>query len=124
MDSAIVLAELIVKIGLLFAKCDGVFDSKEDLFIDSFSKKLVEGQITNKDIEMHFQEIKKKDYSFEEIIEETKSFLSIFNDVEKKKVIDAITGFIKELIAADSVYAPEEIDLYNQWIKEFHSEEE
>ena len=123
MNEVIAFSELVVKIGSLFSKCDGVYDPREDKFIKSFSKKLIENQIINEEIKDHFEEVSKVNYSFEEITKETKEFLSRFNEVEKNRIKSVIKEFIEKLIVADSEYAPEEIDLYNRWIKEFHSEE-
>lgn len=123
MNEVIAFSELVVRIGSLFSKCDGVYDSREDEFIKSFTKKLIENQIINGEIEMHLEKIAHEDCSFEEIVSSTNNYLAQFNDTEKRKIKGILKEFIEELIAADSVYAPEEIDLYNRWVKEFHSEE-
>lgn len=122
MNPLLEFSELIIKIGVLFANCDGNYDSREDEFIKSFSQKLIENQIINEEIQIHLEEISKVNYSFEEIAKETKEFLSQFNEVEENRIKSVIKEFVEKLIAADSIYAPEEIDLYNRWIKEFHSE--
>ena len=119
MNEVIVFSELVVKIGSLFSKCDGVYDPREDAFIKSFSKKLIENQIIDGEIEKHLEEITKEDYTFEVIVGCTKNYLAQFNEVEVKKIKGIIKEFIENLIAADSIYAPEEIDLYNRWINEF-----
>lgn len=119
MDPIIEFSELIIKIGVLFAKCDGVYDSREDDFIKSFSHKLIENQIINNDIEKRLKEIANEEHDFDEIVSSTKTFLAQFNDVEVERILKTIKEFIEKLIAADSVYAPEEISLYNRWIKEF-----
>ena len=123
MNEVIEFSELVVKIGSLFSQCDGVYDSKEDEFIKSFSEKLLENQIINDDIKSNLEEIAHKDYTFEEIVISTKDYLAQFNEVEVHKIKGVLKEFIEKLIAADSIYAPEEIDLYNRWVKEFHSEE-
>jgi len=123
MNELIAFSELVVKIGTLFSKCDGVYDSREDEFIKSFSKKLIENQIINEEIEKHLETIAQENYDFETIVNSTKAYLAQFNEVEKSKIKGILKEFIEKLIAADSKYAPEEIDLYNQWIKEFHAEE-
>lgn len=123
MNELITFSELVVKIGTLFSKCDGVYDSREDEFIKSFSKKLIENQIINKEIEKHLEAIAQENFDFETIVNSTKNYLAQFNEVEKNKIKGILKEFIEKLIAADSKYAPEEIDLYNRWIKEFHSEE-
>ena len=118
MDPLLEFSELIIKIGVLFANCDGNYDSREDEFIKSFSMRLIENQIINESIKGHLEEISKDSYSFEEITMETKEFLSQFNEVEERRIKSVIKEFIEKLIAADSIYAPEEIDLYNRWNKE------
>lgn len=123
MNELIAFSELVVKIGALFSKCDGVYDSREDEFIKSFSQKLIENQIINEEIEKHLEAISHEDFDFEIIVNSTKNYLAQFNEVEKNKIKGILKEFIEKLIAADSVYAPEEIDLYNRWIKEFYSEE-
>lgn len=122
MNEVIAFSELVVKIGSLFSKCDGVYDSREDEFIKSFTNKLTENQIINEEIERQLEKIAHEEYSFEEIVSSTKNYLAQFNEVEESKIKNLLKEFIENLIAADSVYAPEEIDLYNRWIKEFHSE--
>ena len=124
MNPLLEFSELVVKIGSLFSKCDGVYDSREDEFIKSFSRKLIENQIINEEIEKHLETIAQEDFDFETIVNCTKNYLAQFNEVEKTKIKGVLKEFIEKLIAADSVYAPEEIDLYNRWVKEFHSDEE
>lgn len=119
MNPLLEFSELVVKIGSLFSKCDGVYDSKEDEFIKSFSEKLLENQIINEDIKSNLEIIAHKDYTFEEIVNSTKNYLVQFNEVEVRKIKGVLKEFIEKLIAADSVYAPEEIELYNRWNREF-----
>lgn len=123
MNEVIAFSELVVKIGSLFSKCDGVYDSREDEFIKSFTNKLMENQIINEEIEKQLEKTAHEEYSFEEIVSYTKNYLAQFNEVEEEKIKNLLKEFIEKLIVADSVYAPEEIDLYNRWIKEFHSED-
>lgn len=119
MNELIAFSELVVKIGTLFSKCDGVYDSREDEFIKSFSRKLMENQIINEEIEKHLEAIAQEDFDFESIVNSTKNYLAQFNEVEKTKIKGILKEFIEKLIAADSIYAPEEIELYNQWNREF-----
>ena len=121
MDPLLEFSELIIKIGVLFANCDGNYDSHEDDFIKSFSQKLIENQIINNDIEKRLEVVATEEHGVDEIISSTRTFLSQFNEIEEVRIKNTIKEFIEKLIAADSVYAPEEIDLYNRWIKEFHS---
>lgn len=121
MNEVIAFSELVVKIGSLFSRCDGVYDSREDEFIKSFTNKLMENQIINEEIEKQLEKIAHEEYSFEEIVSSTKNYLAQFNEVEESKIKNLLKEFIENLIAADSVYAPEEIDLYNRWVKEFHT---
>ena len=123
MNTLLGFSELIVKIGVLFANCDGSYDSREDEFIKSFSQKLIENQIINNDFEKRLEEVSHEEHGFDEIVYSTKTFLSQFNEVEVTRIKNTIKEFIEKLITADSVYAPEEIDLYNRWIKEFHAED-
>lgn len=123
MNEVISFSELVVKIGSLFSKCDGVYDSREDEFIRSFTNKLIENQIINEDIKQQMEKIAHEEHSYEEIVSCTKDYLAQFNEVEKSKIRNLLKEFIENLIAADSVYAPEEIDLYNRWVKEFHTED-
>ena len=121
MYEVIAFSELVVKIGSLFSKCDGVFDSREDEFVKAFTNKLMKDQIINEEIKKQIERIAHENYSYEEIVSCTKDYLAQFNEVEKGKIKNLLKEFIENLIAADSVYAPEEIDLYNRWVKEFHS---
>lgn len=110
--------ELIVKTGVLFANCDGKFDNREEQFVQTFTNGLLQEQAIDTEYKNHLISMSKKCYTFESVIEDTARYLSSFNEVERTNFKDVLKKFIEELIAADSEYASQEIDLYERWKKE------
>ena len=91
------LNNLCAKIGVFFANCDGEFtpnDGKQ-LTIDEVSK----------------------DLTIDEVIKDTKAFLDDFKGTERLAMLGMLFILIDRVIAADGVYHPKEIELFEQWKK-------
>lgn len=118
MNPILEFAELIIKTGVLFANCDGQFDEREEKFIQTFTNSLLQEQIIDSESQNHLVSMSKETYTFESVSEDTVRYLSSFNEVEKTRIKGVLKKFIEELIAADSEYASQEIELYERWKKE------
>ncbi|MCQ2323729.1 MAG: hypothetical protein MJZ53_02610 [Paludibacteraceae bacterium] len=110
-------ATLIIKIGSLFANCDGEYDNREKKFVENFITSLKE--------EMHFNEeqismllsMSNRTFTYEDVILDTKNMLLNFDEETRPQVNDVIQKFVSELIAIDGRYADEEIALQKKWNK-------
>lgn len=109
------LAEIIVKLGIAFANCDGEFVRQEFDYINRYVTRLEnEYGLDNKG--------KAKLITYCAIQHKIKDVAIDFNGLtlslpaNEKTVIKAcIDDFIKGVIASDGKIAPEETDLYNEW---------
>lgn len=115
MEATVRFAEIIIKTGKLFAESDGFFDEREKVFIDKFVKTLKNESIIDSKTsdELSFNVMTPN--SFESLINDTKLFLSEFNDFEKNKITDIIHSFIIELISVDGVVSEHEKTLLVKW---------
>ncbi len=108
-------AQLIVRIGLVMAKNDGAFDASERIFIQSFSTKLLDQNIIDNEMQEALLGLYGRQETIESVLADIKTFMAPFNDLEKSKIKQTIDGFLLELMNADGVIAPEEVEVYNKW---------
>lgn len=121
MNKNAIYAELLIRIGALFAQCDGMVDAKEKQFIADFTSKLLQENIIDEEISEQLTSSAEQSISFYAIVKEMKDFLAPFNELERSKLIDTTNEFIQKLIAADNVIAPEEQSLYEKWSNAFQN---
>lgn len=115
MDKIKQMQLLVAEIGVFFANCDGVYDSREQRFIETFLKELEkENQLTD-DIKHLILNESKTIESIETIIQMTKDLLSEFNEAEQKEIKSVLSQFITKLIEIDGVIHPNETANYNLW---------
>lgn len=115
MDKIKQMQLLVAEIGVYFANCDGVYDSREQNFIEEFIKELEkENQLTD-DIKRLILNESKSIETIETIIQMTKDLLSGFNEIEQKEIKSILSQFITKLIEVDGVIHPNEITNYNLW---------
>lgn len=112
---------LLVKTGLFFANCDGVYDETERKFIENFLSEL-DNNGCSVSGETRKLAVKALDssYSFSDIVSETKTYLKEFNKVERRAILDSFSEFIGNVIMADSVVSEQEQQFFSQWRKEFN----
>lgn len=109
--------ELLVKIGTLFAQCDGFVDIRETQFIEFFVNDLKQKRI---EIDMDSKELVAllhESVDFDALTKEVNLFLSQIEKTESQKIVNMISEFIDKLIKADNVIAKEEIEMLNRWNK-------
>lgn len=115
MEATVRFAEIIINTGKLFAESDGFFDEREKVFIDKFVKTLKNESIIDSKTSDELSLNVMTPNSFESLINDTKLFLSEFNDFEKNKITDIIHSFIIELISVDGVVSEHEKTLLVKW---------
>lgn len=109
--------ELLVKVGALFAQCDGFVDIRETQFIEFFVNDLKQKRI---EIDMDSKELVAllhESVDFDALTKEVNLFLSQIEKTESQKIVNMISEFIDKLIKADNVIAKEEIEMLNRWNK-------
>lgn len=115
MDKIKQMQMLIAKIGVFFANSDGEYDSHEQKFIENFIKESEkENQLTD-DILHIIRNMSKSNESLENIIQETKSLLTGFNETEQITIKNTLSDFIYKVIEADGIIHPKEVEYYNSW---------
>lgn len=116
MDAKNEMAILVAKTGLFFANCDGVYDEREQKFIENFIAELrnEKSDVTDDALALIAKSIDSI-YTLSEIISETKAYLAQFNSDEKKAILDVFSDFISKVINADSVLVQQETDNFAQW---------
>lgn len=116
MDAKNEMAILVAKTGLFFANCDGVYDEREQKFIENFIAELrnEKSDVTDDALALIAKSIGSI-YTLSEIISETKAYLAQFNSDEKKAILDVFSDFISKVINADSVLVQQETDNFAQW---------
>lgn len=117
-DTAVIL---LVKTGLFFANCDGVYDETERKFIENFLSELDNGgySVSGETRELAVKALDSS-YSFSDIISETKTYLQEFNEAERHAILDSFAEFIGKVIKADSIVSEQEQRFFLQWKKEFN----
>ena len=115
MDKIKQMQLLVAEIGVYFANCDGVYDSREQKFIEEFIKELEkENQLTDEIKKLILNESKTIE-TIETIIQMTKDLLSGFNEAEQEAIKATLSEFITKLIEVDGEIHPNEITNYNLW---------
>lgn len=109
------LAQLLIQIGLFFANCDGEYDPREKKFIQNFLRSLEPttflhlASIIRKPLESSVSE------DIDNLLSDTKRFVSELNEEERKPFIDLLDGYIQGIIKADNIIDPHETYYYNMW---------
>lgn len=101
------LNNLCAKIGVFFANCDGEFAPEERAFLERYLV-LSDNRFTPND---------GKQLTIDEVIKDTKAFLDDFKGTERLAMLGMLFILIDRVIAADGVYHPKEIELFEQWKK-------
>lgn len=114
MDKIQQMQVLCAKIGVFFANCDGVYETREQEFIENFVANLEQGEggLAIEIKQIILGSVNEK-VSLETIIQMTRDLLDGFNDVEQAEIKKVLAEFIVKLIEVDGEIHPNEIANYN-----------
>ena len=110
------LNNLCAKIGVFFANCDEEFAPEERAFLERYLV-LSDNRFTPNDGKQLTIDEVSKDLTIDEVIKDTKVFLDDFKGTERLAMLGMLFILIDRVIAADGVYHPKEIELFEQWKK-------
>lgn len=113
MDKIQQMQVLCAKIGVFFANCDGVYETREQEFIENFVVNLEQGEGLTPEIKQIILGSVNEKVSLETIIQMTKDLLDGFNEVEQTEIKKVLSEFIVKLIEVDGEIHPKEIANYN-----------
>ena len=114
MDKIQQMQVLCAKIGVFFANCDGVYETREQKFIENFVANLEQGEGGLAiEIKKIILESTNEIVSLETIIQMTRDLLDGFNEVEQTEIKKVLSEFIVKLIEVDGEFHPNEIANYN-----------
>ncbi len=109
------LSVLLAETVLFFANCDGEYDDKERIFINNFINSLILQKYIIPETKELIENIKPNELSIEKITEKTESLILELPTEEKQPFIEAMHGFIKNLIKADGKVVLEEKKYLEIW---------
>lgn len=112
------LYSLCAKIGVFFAKSDGVYRDCEDGFLKYYLLHLSDDIKVNQDAKNKVNAALKSSYSIEEIIDESKAYLSAYSGEEREKIVEVLSVLIDKIIKVDGEEHPDELRYYEQWKEE------
>ena len=115
MDKVQQMQVLCAKIGVFFANCDGVYDSREKQFIANFIVELEQNNGLSPEIKEIILSSAENVESLDAIISMTRDLLDGFNDAEQTEIKKVLSEFITKLIEVDGELHPNEIANYNTW---------
>ena len=114
MDKVQQMQVLCAKIGVFFANCDGVYETREQEFIENFVVNLEQGEggLAIEIKQIILGSVNEK-VSLDTIIQMTRDLLDGFNEVEQAEIKKILAEFIVKLIEVDGEIHPNEIANYN-----------
>ena len=114
MDKVQQMQVLCAKIGVFFANCDGVYETREQEFIENFVVNLEQGEggLAIEIKQIILGSVNEK-VSLDTIIQMTRDLLDGFNEVEQTEIKKVLAEFIVKLIEVDGEIHPNEIANYN-----------
>lgn len=114
MDKVQQMQVLCAKIGVFFANCDGVYETREQKFIENFVVNLEQGEggLAIEIKQIILGSVNEK-VSLDTIIQMTRDLLDGFNEVEQAEIKKVLAEFIVKLIEVDGEIHPNEIANYN-----------
>lgn len=113
------LVQLLIKIGLFFANCDGDYDPREKKFIHNFFRNLELNHIL---VPGAYDKEKLENIApgnIDSIMAEMESFVNKLHEGEKKLFMDLIDDYIQGIIRADNIIDSHETYYYNMWKDNF-----
>ncbi|MBR1541566.1 MAG: hypothetical protein IJ628_03015 [Bacteroidaceae bacterium] len=109
--------KLVAKTGLFFAHADGKYDAREKRYIQYFIDKLSEIGPVDEVLEKEITGSLNKEYSLQEIVDETKDLLKNFNEPEQDVIKLTLKQFVTNVINSDCVENNAEKENFNAWQK-------
>lgn len=118
MDKIKQMQLLVAETGVFFANCDGIYDSREQSFIENFVKELESDKPLTEEVKNLIFNESRSTESIETIVKMTKDLLVGFNDAEQDAIKDVLSTFIKKVINADDIVHENEANYYAIWKKQ------
>lgn len=115
MDKIQQMQVLCAKIGVFFANCDGVYDSREKQFIENYLVELEQDGDMSPEIKENIQNCIENVETLDSIMSMAKDLLDGFNEAEQSEIKKILAEFITKLIEADGEIHPNEFANYNTW---------
>lgn len=115
MDKIQQMQVLCAKIGVFFANCDGVYDSREKQFIENYLVELEQDGDMSPEIKENIQNCIENFETLDSIMSMAKDLLDGFNEAEQSEIKKILAEFITKLIEADGEIHPNEFANYNIW---------
>ena len=115
MDKIQQMQVLCAKIGVFFANCDGVYDSREEQFIENYLVELEQDGDMSPEIKENIQNCIENVETLDSIMSMAKDLLDGFNEAEQSEIKKILAEFITKLIEADGEIHPNELANYNTW---------
>lgn len=109
---------LIVRTILFFSKCDNDYDDREKLFVERYIKSLERNNCLEQSTKQLLANADNEQFTIQEIVAQTKDFLSKIDPKEVPSAIEELEKFIDLIINADGVLAKEEVENFNIWKSE------
>lgn len=111
-------AALIIKIGSLFANCDGKYDCREKRFIENFVCTLKTEMNFSEEQTSMLQSMSGRLFAYDDVMLDTQNMLLNFDGEDRRNIYNVIQNYIQEVIAADGTFSEEEKLLFEQWNKD------
>ncbi len=121
MDKKEQLILLLAELGAFFSKCDGDYDERESDFILRFLSSLQANDAVDETLRQSLEEMVGQEFSIEQILSDTRSFIKVLDKDEVAECMSAIEGFIEQLIHADGAVHPQEERYFDEWRKSVSS---
>mgnify|MGYP003288813076 CR=1 FL=1 len=115
MDKVQQMQILCAKIGVFFANCDGLYDSRESQFIENFLVELEQDGNISQEVKIIIQNCTENIEPIDNIISMTRDLLDGLNEVEQSEIKKVLAELIIKLIEVDGEIHPNELANYNIW---------
>lgn len=115
MDKVQQMQILCAKIGVFFANCDGVYDSRESQFIENFLVELEQDGNISQEVKIIIQNCTENIEPIDNIISMTRDLLDGLDEVEQSEIKKVLAELIIKLIEVDGEIHPNELANYNIW---------
>lgn len=115
MDKVQQMQILCAKIGVFFANCDGLYDSRESQFIENFLVELEQDGNISQEVKIIIQNCTENIEPIDNIISMTMDLLDGLNEVEQSEIKKVLAELIIKLIEVDGEIHPNELANYNIW---------
>ena len=115
MDKIQQMQVLCAKIGVFFANCDGVYDSREKQFIENYLVELEQDGAMSPEIKENIQNCIENVETLDSIMSMVKDLLDGLDEVEQSEIKKVLAELIIKLIEVDGEIHPNELANYNIW---------